>query len=122
MPRLLNARCVEQTDEMTDHEPPADWKLQLRFGKIRTSFKHFTTISEGEVVEPLPDFDCDTGPAFMGMKVWASDTDEAVDMARAFGERVGFAISRVQVYETEPEQPPRESPFGYAIQFTSYDR
>jgi hypothetical protein len=58
-------------------DPPKDWKLKLRYGRIQTPYQHFSTISDGVFVEPSSEFDCPAGPAFMAMRVWASSTDEA---------------------------------------------
>jgi hypothetical protein len=67
-------------------------------------------------------FNCPPGKAWMSMKTWASSTGESVDMVKVIGEQVGFKITgRIEVYETEPTEPPRENPFGYDIKFTSYE-
>ena len=103
-------------------DPPKDWKLKLRYGRIQTPYEHFTIISDGVFGEPSDEFGCPAGPAFMTMRVWASDSDEAVHMASIFGEQVGFSVTgRVQVYDTPPEEPPRDEPYGYGIAFTPYD-
>ncbi|MCG8588775.1 MAG: hypothetical protein MJE66_05745 [Proteobacteria bacterium] len=103
-------------------DPPQDWKLKLRYGQLETPYRHFTTVSDGVFSEPSADFECPAGPAVMSMRVWASDTNEAADMACTFGDQIGFAVTgSVQIYDSEPEQPPRDDPFGYAIQFTPYD-
>lgn len=58
----------------------------------------------------------------MGMKTWAMSTDESADMVRVIGEQIGFTVTgRIQIYDTEPVQPPRENPYGYDIKFTPYD-
>jgi hypothetical protein len=104
---------------MSQRTSDANWKLKLRYGKISTEFQHYTTISEGLVGSLVDDFTCPAGPAFMGMKVWASSADEAEDMARSIGGEIGFTVTGpIQIYTTEPEQPPREEPFGYDINFT----
>jgi hypothetical protein len=55
----------------------------------------------------------------MGMKTWASSSDESVDMIRVIGKRIGFTVTgRVHVYSTEPGQPPGENPSCYDITFT----
>ena len=107
---------------MTTSEESADWKLKLRYGKIKTEFQHFSTIAEGVVGNLVEGFSCRPGSAVMGMKVWASTTDEASDMARAIGKQIGFTVTgRIQIYTTEPEQPPGENPHGYSIKFTPFD-
>lgn len=42
-----------------------DWKLKLRYGKLKTPFKHFTAIANGEVVEIVEDFDYKLGKAYI---------------------------------------------------------
>ena len=106
---------------METREPDRDWKLRLRYGKLKTSYKHYTVIAEGVVSEEMEDFSCPPGNAFMGMKAWASSADESADMIQSIGEQIGFAVKgRIQIYETEPTQPPRENPYGYDIEFTPF--
>ena len=58
----------------------------------------------------------------MGMKTWASSPDESADMVRVIGSQIGFTVTgRIQVYETEPVQPPGDTPRGYDITFTPFD-
>ena len=58
----------------------------------------------------------------MGMKTWASSEDESADMIQAIGEQIGFTVTgQIQIYETEPMQPPRVDPYGYDIIFTPFD-
>jgi len=52
----------------------------------------------------------------------ATDADESADMLRNIGEQIGFdATGKIEIYETDPEQPPKEHPFGYDINFTPHD-
>ena len=105
----------------TNENPSPDWKLLLRYGKTKTPYRHFTALAEGSMTKEPNDFSCAIGPAFMGMKTWASDADESADMIRVIGGNIGFEVSgNIQIYETEPEQPPRENPFGYDIKFTPF--
>lgn len=102
-------------------EIPADWKLKLRYGKLKTPFQHFTVMADGEVGELRDGFECRPGRAWMTMKTWATDSEESMEMIRVIGEQIGFAVDgRVLVYDTEPEQPPRENPHGYDITFAPY--
>jgi hypothetical protein len=99
-----------------------DWKLKLRYGRLQTPFKHYTAIAEGIVGELVEGFSCRPGNAFMVMKTWASSADESARMVRVIGEKIGFHVTgNTQVYDTEPTQPPRPSPFGYDINFTPFD-
>jgi hypothetical protein len=104
----------------TEATPP-DWKLPLRYGKLKTPFKHFTALAEGMMKKEENDFQCPVGSAWMGMKTWASDTDESADMVRVIGGQIGFeVIGDIQIYDTEPAQPPRDNPFGYDISFKPF--
>jgi hypothetical protein len=99
-----------------------NWKLELRYGKRQTAYRHYTAIAEG-VVGELPDgFSCRPGNAFMGMKTWALSPDESADMIRVIGKQIGFSITgKVYAYDTEPSQPPREDAYGYDITFTPFE-
>lgn len=98
-----------------------DWKLKLRYGQITTPFQHFTLIADGIVGELEDGFECPPGTAYMGMKTWASDADEAADMIKAIGAQIGFEVTgKIQVFSTDPTEPPGENPHGYDIQFTPY--
>lgn len=58
----------------------------------------------------------------MGVKTWASSADESADMARVIGRQIGFTVTgSIEVFDTEPAQPPREQPYGYGITFTPFD-
>jgi hypothetical protein len=99
-----------------------DWKLKLRYRKIQTPYEHFTVIAEGVVGELEEGFECPPGNAFMGMKVWASSTGEAADMIKVIGKQIGFTVTgNIQIYDTEPQQPPLENPHGYDIKFTPFE-
>ena len=97
-----------------------DWKLKLRYGRLTTPFRHFTVIADGRVEASNP-FDAPLGPAFMAMKVWASSENEAADMIQVIGEDLHFICrGKIEVFDTDAQQPPRENPFGYGIGFTPY--
>lgn len=98
-----------------------NWKLKLRYGKLKTPFLHFTVMLDGIVTDKIDKkFSCPQGLAWMGIKVWAKDVDEAGDVAHAIALDLGFQPNRVMVYSTEPKQPPRGIPSGYDAQFTPY--
>jgi len=103
-------------------EDESNWKLKLRYDREITPFQHFTAIGDGVVAELIEGFECRKGPAVMAIKTWATDADESADMLRNIGEQIGFdATGKIEIYETDPEQPPKEHPFGYDINFTPYD-
>ena len=107
---------------MDSESEDKNWKLKLRYGKLKTPFQHFTLIVEGKVEHLSEDFSCPKGSAFMAMKVWAISWEEACDMIRAIAEHIGFEVTgRINVYETPPTSPPRENPYGYDINFTPFD-
>ena len=106
---------------MTPEENPSDWKLKIRYGKLETPFKHFTSFAEGRMNLKENDFDCPVGPAYMAMKTWAIDADQSADMIRVIGKQVGFsATGKVEIYESDAEEPPGEKPSGYGINFTPF--
>lgn len=102
-----------------DNEP--DWKLNLRYGKLTTPFTHFTAIGDGVVTKELEGFSFPPGPAVMSMKMWATDADESADMLRVIGQQIGFEVKgKIEIYSTDPEEPPSENPFGYDVNFVPY--
>lgn len=103
-------------------EDSRDWKLKLRYGKLTTPFRHFTVLADGVVGNLTDGFRCRLGRAWMAMKAWSADSDESMDMIRAIGEEIGFTVDgRIEVYDTDPDQPPGEEPRGYDIMFTPYE-
>lgn len=48
----------------------SDWKLKLRYGKLKTPFSHFTVLADGKVIKEMDGFDCPKGPAWMGIKTY----------------------------------------------------
>jgi hypothetical protein len=98
-----------------------NWKLKLRYGRLKTNFRHYTLLADGEIATPNADYRTEVGPAVFGMKVWAPNIDEAVDMIRVIGRHLGFLpLGHIQVYETEPDEPPRQQPHGYHLKFIPY--
>ena len=99
-----------------------NWKLQLRYGRLVTPYKHFTAIADGVAGMLQDGLICRPGNAFMSMKTWATNAAEVAHMVRQIGQQVGFTASdRIQVFETAPEQPPGDKPCGYDIRFVPYD-
>ena len=107
---------------MSEQTPDPPWKLELRYGRLTTPYSHYTVIAEGVVGELADGFSCRPGPAFMGMKTWATSLDESARMMSAISRNIGFDVTgRIEVFVTEPAQPPRENPYGYDITFTPFD-
>ncbi|TWF54192.1 hypothetical protein [Neorhizobium alkalisoli] len=99
-----------------------NWKLKLRYGKLKTSFQHFTVIADGETFEQNDDFGTIAGsPAFFRINAWAIDDDQAVDMVISIGRHLGFdATGRIYIYSTDPTEPPGDEPHAYGLGFNSY--
>lgn len=107
---------------MSEQYRSKSWKLQLRHGRASTHYKHFTAIADGVVGKLQEGFECRPGPAVMSIKTWASDADESAHMVRVIGQQIGFsATGKIEVYETEAEQPPGKNPHGYDINFVPYE-
>ena len=103
-------------------EDEKDWKLKLRYGKETTPFIHYTVMAEGIVGKLEDGFECPQGTAWMSMKTWAEDTGESADMIKTIGKQIGFEVTgKIEIYETDPKEPPEDKPYGYDIQFTPYD-
>jgi hypothetical protein len=98
-----------------------DWKLKFRYGKIKTLYKHFTLVANGFVEDLVEGFECPKGNAYMGIKIWGESEDEANDVIQSISQQIGFIITgNIEIFETEPVQPPEENPSGYDIQFTPF--
>jgi len=103
-------------------EDEKNWKLKLRYGQKTTQYIHFTVLADGIVGDLVDGYECRKGLAIMAIKTWANDAEQSADMLRVIGRQIGFeATGEIQIYETEPEQPPKDNPFGYDINFTPYD-
>ena len=119
---VAELEVVRPLDTMSAEEHPKDWKLKLLYGNLTTPFRHYTVIDEVVVGELSEGFSCPPGSAFMAMKTWVSSTDESANMAAVIGRQIGFTVTGdIQIYDTEPVEPPRERPFAYDIQFTPFD-
>ena len=109
------------TMSWTDN-PPKDWNLKLRYGKLKSPFTHFATITKGTFEEAFPEYGCPAGDAVMGLKVWAQDAREAARVSIAFGESIGFLASNdSEVYEAAPEEPPKQEPYVYQWTFHPFE-
>ena len=118
---MVSISVLGVKQEMENPDP--EWKLKLRYGKTKTEFKHFTAMADGVVSELTDGYECPKGRAWMAMKTWAVDADESSNMIRVIGERIGFSTDgEIMIYDTEPNEPPRDRPFGYGITFTPYDK
>ena len=103
-------------------DPPSDWKLKLRYGKLETPFSHFATVTKGAFDEAFPEYGCPAGDAVMGLKVWAANADEAALVSRAFGQSLGFSASGdTEVYDVPPDEPPKQKAHVYHWTFHPFE-
>ncbi len=99
-----------------------NWKLKLRYGKLTTPYKHYSLIAPVVINEYIEDFAAKPGTAYIGMKVWATNSNEAVDLLESIGNQAGFVINgRIEIYDTDPKEAPCENPNAYDIKFSYYD-
>jgi hypothetical protein len=105
-----------------------DWFLKLKYGKIKTPFHHYTVLLDVFAEKEVTDYNsnvCPEGNAWMGVKVWANDADEAADiactLARSIGLEINTSNNSIQIFDTKPEMPPQEKPFAYDSNFSPYD-
>jgi hypothetical protein len=105
---------------MTD-EAPRNWKLLLRYGRLRTPYEHFTVFADVQVIEANADLGSHAGPGWMSMNVWASSADAAAEIICDIAPQVGAEVrGRWEVYKTEPREPPQDVPFAYELRFVAY--
>ena len=98
-----------------------DWKLKLRYGRLKTPFTHYTLIAPARVEKYIEDFDAEIGKAWIGMKIWATNEDESAEVYQSVADQTGLNITgNILVYNTEPVNPPKENPYAYDIQFNYY--
>jgi hypothetical protein len=94
----------------------ADWKLKLRYGKLKTPFQHFTVLVDGLLAQQST-----SSRAIMGVRIWAQDAEAAEEIVRDYATRVGFKPDgKSWVYDTEPEEPPSDQPSVYGCVFERY--
>ncbi|WP_216362744.1 hypothetical protein [Formosa algae] len=94
----------------------------MRYGKTKTEFKHFTVLADGIAGDLVDGFDCKPGNAWMSIKTWSKSADESSEMIQFIARQIGFEFrGKIEIYKTEPIEPPREEPFGYGINFKPYD-
>ena len=99
-----------------------DWKLKLKFGKLKTPYKHITVLADGVVGDLKDGFECNSSRAWMTMKSWATDYDQAQDMIEYIGRQIGFKVDgSIECYDTDPSEPPRDNPYAYDISFSGYE-
>jgi hypothetical protein len=111
------------TDEpaANGEQTPRNWKLLLRYGRLKTRYEHFTVFVDVRVTEPQADVRSQLGPAWMAMKVWAPSADAAAEIICHFAPQVGAEVrGKCEVYKSEPDEPPQDTPYAYDLRFTAY--
>ena len=99
-----------------------DWKLKLRYGQLTTPYRHYTLMADGVIDRKIEDYDNMPGPAFMGIKIWAATEEDATGILIDVGGHLGFNVTgRIEIYETDPKEPPQDSPSCYQVSFHSYE-
>jgi hypothetical protein len=87
----------------------------------KPDFQHFTLLADCDVGDLSHDFDCPKGKAIVGLSTWSTSSEESVDLLRAVGERVGFAVTgEIKIYKTKPKEPMRDKAYAYGITFSHY--
>lgn len=100
----------------------SDWKLKLRYGKLKTQFTHYTVIVECEVLEPHENLGSHGERGFFGLKVWAENEDEAAHLTMLVAKHYDLKVGKTfDVFKTDPVQPPGEQPSSYDANFTPYE-
>jgi hypothetical protein len=75
----------------------------------------------GEVNNLTDGFECPKGPAYLGIKIWATSMEESADVFSAIASEIGFNITgNIDIFTSEPKQPPQENPYGYDINLTPF--
>ena len=102
-------------------EEEKDWKLKLRYGKLKTPYEHYTVIVPVVINQYIESLNAQPGTAYAGIKMWATNMDEAFDIVNSIGEQTRFTITgKIEVYKTEPVQAPQDNPYAYDINFSYY--
>jgi len=100
----------------------SDWKLKLRYGKLKTPFTHFTVIADCKVLKPNESLGSYGKQGFFGLKVWAEDVNEAAHMTMLVAKHYDLKVGETSdVFKTDPVQPPGENPSSYDANFTPYE-
>ena len=95
-----------------------NWKLKLRYGKLLTPYKHYTAITKGFVKEVST---YSPGSAFMAIKIWAITYDDAANLIESVARQIDFTITgKIEIFDTEPQEPPKDDAYGYDLGFTYF--
>lgn len=98
-----------------------NWKLKLKYGKLKTDFIHYTVLADASCCKVNAKYNCPDGPAWASMKMWSKNEKECADMIKYFGNKMGFiCLGDIQIHISEPVKPPKKKPFGYDLKFNPY--
>lgn len=98
-----------------------DWKLKLRYGKLITPYKHFTIIAPVLINDHIVSLNAAPGKAYIGIKMWALDINEATKIIMSVAKEFGFTITgKIEVYSTDAQNPPKDEPYAYDLNFSYY--
>lgn len=99
----------------------SNWKLKYKYGINKTSYNHYTVLARGVGKNIEKGFNCPDGNAVMAMKIWSTTYEEAADVFQSIGTQIGFTTTGdIEIFDSEPEEPPQENPSGYNINFTPF--
>ena len=99
-----------------------NWKLKLRYGKLRNQLTHYTIIAPVVITHFIDDFDAKPGKAYAGVKIWAHDANHAFEIFQDVGSQIGYEVTgKMELYKTDPEQAPDKEPYAYGINFSYYE-
>lgn len=99
-----------------------DWKLKLRYGKMKTPYKHFVLLADCFVGNLIEEYKCSSENAIVSIKIWAVDGDQAAEIFQDIGRQIGFNVKdKIEIFDKPADQPPTDSPSAYGINFTPYD-
>ena len=87
-----------------------------------SKYTHYTVLASGVVEDLEEGFECPKGNAYMGMKIWAESLDESADVYQSIAKQIGFNVTGdIEIYQTDPMEPPGQNPCGYDITFTPFE-
>lgn len=99
-----------------------DWKLKLKYGKLKTPFNHYTIIAPVLINEYSEEYAAQSGKAYVGLKIWAENDNVAISMFENLAHDAHFKITgNMELYETDPIEPPTEKQYSYGITFSYYN-
>ena len=57
----------------------------------------------------------------MAIKIWSTTYDDAADLVESVAEQVEFTITgKIEIFDTAPQEPPKQNAYGYDLGFTYF--